>query len=156
MPLAPTAIRGSGLTKGLVAAGVLVAALAAAPRGAQAATLTVVVRGIEPGGGRVFVSLCTGGLAPQDCPVGTVVQAAGNALSVSFPAVAPGTYAVAVFQDTNGDGVLDRTRNGLPLEPYGFSNASGRAATPRFDRAAFTLGGDGTVTVRLASLATRR
>jgi len=36
--------------------------------------------------------------------------------------VAGGEYAVAAFQDRNGDGELDRNFLGLPKEPYGFSN----------------------------------
>lgn len=123
---------------------------------AAAATLDVVVQGVEPDGGRVFVSLCVDGLEPQDCPAGAMAAPTGETVSVSFPQVAPGTYAVAVFQDANGNGVLDRTRNGLPLEPYGFSNAAGRQSVPRFERAAFSLRGDAAVTVRLSAMARRR
>lgn len=35
----------------------------------------------------------------------------------------PGKYALAVFQDLNGNGRLDTNIFGIPIEPYGFSNA---------------------------------
>ncbi len=35
---------------------------------------------------------------------------------------APGRYEVAVYQDLNSDGRFNRTRLGLPSEPYGLSN----------------------------------
>lgn len=123
---------------------------------ASAATLGVVVSGVEPGGGRVLVSLCEGGLEPPDCPLGKAADPAQGTVRFSFPGVAPGLYAVAAFQDANGNGALDRTRNGLPLEPYGFSNGTGRASVPRFERAAFALRGDAEVAIRLTSVATRR
>jgi uncharacterized protein (DUF2141 family) len=33
-----------------------------------------------------------------------------------------GTYAIAIFQDTNGNGKLDTGAFGIPKEPYAFSN----------------------------------
>ena len=33
-----------------------------------------------------------------------------------------GTYAVAVYQDMNGNGQLDKNAVGIPTEPYAFSN----------------------------------
>ena len=46
---------------------------------------------------------------------------------------------MAAYQDANGNGRLDRTGLGLPLEPYGFSGAVGRRARPDFAEAAFAL-----------------
>ena len=52
----------------------------------------------------------------------------------------PGVYAVAVFQDINGDGKLNRNLFGRPTEPYGFSkNARGRFGPPEFEQASFAL-----------------
>ena len=34
----------------------------------------------------------------------------------------PGTYALAIYHDTNGNQKFDRTMIGLPAEAYGFSN----------------------------------
>ena len=52
----------------------------------------------------------------------------------------PGTYAVAVYHDLNGNGELDRTTLGPPDEPYGFSNdARGTFGPPKFDKAAIEI-----------------
>jgi uncharacterized protein (DUF2141 family) len=49
-----------------------------------------------------------------------------------------GDYAVRVFLDQNGNGTLDRSRKGIPTEPFGFSNdARRRFGVPRLRVAAF-------------------
>ena len=49
-----------------------------------------------------------------------------------------GEYAVRVFLDQNGNGSLDRSRKGLPTEPFGFSNDTRRRfGVPRLEVAAF-------------------
>ncbi len=69
----------------------------------------------------------------------------------------PGAWAVAAYQDLDGDGRLGRTPLGLPLEPYGFSGAVGRRARPDFDSARFALREPGAVVrVRLARPLPRR
>ncbi|GHN03271.1 hypothetical protein WSM22_47600 [Cytophagales bacterium WSM2-2] len=39
-----------------------------------------------------------------------------------FEAVPYGTYAVAIYQDVNGNGKLDTGMFGIPKEPFAFSN----------------------------------
>ncbi len=49
-----------------------------------------------------------------------------------------GEYAVRVFLDQNGNGMLDRSARGFPTEPFGFSNdARRRFGVPRIQAAAF-------------------
>ncbi|TGD98113.1 DUF2141 domain-containing protein [Methylobacterium nonmethylotrophicum] len=129
----------------------LVLATGAALAGpAAAAGLSVEVDGVEPGAGRVFVALCIGSLAEEACRIGQSGPAAGPVLGFGFADVPPGTYAVAAFQDLDGDGRLGRTPLGLPTEPYGFSNGAGRRGRPDFSAAAFRLAEPGTsVRVRL-------
>ena len=56
----------------------------------------------------------------------------------------PGRYAIAAFQDVDGDGVLGKGAFGLPREPFGFSNnARARFGPPSFDSAAFSVGATG-------------
>ncbi|OWY23524.1 DUF2141 domain-containing protein [Sphingobacteriales bacterium UPWRP_1] len=45
-----------------------------------------------------------------------------NSATAVIPDLAYGTYAVALFQDVNGNGKLDTGFFGIPKEPYGFSN----------------------------------
>ncbi|WP_457107066.1 DUF2141 domain-containing protein [Methylobacterium sp. P5_C11] len=124
---------------------------------ASAATVQVEVDGIEPGGGQVRVALCQGGLSEGSCVRGDDAPASADRGLFTFPGVSPGTYAVAAYQDANGNGRLDRTGLGLPLEPYGFSGAAGRRERPDFTAAAFVLREPGAaVRVRLARALPRR
>jgi uncharacterized protein (DUF2141 family) len=57
-----------------------------------------------------------------------------------FKDLKQGTYAVAVFHDTNGNGKLDKNFFGIPREGIGFSNnASGSFGPPSFSSTAFEL-----------------
>jgi acyl-CoA reductase-like NAD-dependent aldehyde dehydrogenase/uncharacterized protein (DUF2141 family) len=53
----------------------------------------------------------------------------------------PGTYAVSVYEDWNGNHKLDHNFLGIPREPVGASNnPKGRMGPPRFDECSFYLG----------------
>lgn len=45
---------------------------------------------------------------------------ADNGLNVE--GIPAGAYSVALFQDINGNGKMDKNYLGIPTEPYGFSN----------------------------------
>ena len=138
-----------------LATGLLALALLAGP--ARAASLEVIVEGAEPGAGAVYVTLCQGGLSESACRSGQDAPARGGAQRFVFPGIPPGTWAVAAFQDLDGDGRLGRTELGLPLEPYGFSGAVGRRARPDFSAASFSLGEPGaSLRIRLARALPRR
>ena len=131
-----------------------VAALVALP--ATAATVEVVVEGADPGTS-VSVALCQGGLSEEACSAGQETTARGGAVTVVFRDVTAGRYAVAAFEDVNGNRRLDRTGLGLPTEPYGFSGGAGLKARPTFAQAAFDLREPGTaLRVRLARALPRR
>ncbi|WP_407519979.1 DUF2141 domain-containing protein [Methylobacterium oryzisoli] len=133
----------------------LVACALAGP--AAAAGVTVTVDGVQPGTGRVFVALCVGGLSEEACRIGESAPASAPTLRFGFANVPPGVYAVAAYQDLDGDGRLARTPLGLPREPYGFSNGAGRGGRPDFSAAAFTLAEPGAaLRVRLIQALPRR
>lgn len=69
--------------------------------------------------------------------------ATGGSLDVVLKDVAAGDYAVAVFQDTNGNGRLDLGSNGVPTEPWALSNGAGTAGAPAFGKAKMTFDGMG-------------
>ena len=49
-------------------------------------------------------------------------------------------FAIAVFQDIDGNGKLSKNGIGIPTEPYGFSNnARGLLGPPAFSQAVFTM-----------------
>lgn len=125
------------------------------PGPALAASLTVEVDGIEPGG-TVLVTVCRGGLGEAFCRNGQDTPGTGRPVRFSFPDLAPGPVAVAAFEDMNGNGRLDRTPLGLPLEPFGFSNGAGRDGRPDFAAARFLLSEPGAaVRVRLGRVLRR-
>lgn len=136
-------------------AGVVIAGLLLASD-AGAATVVVAIDGVQPAQARLLVNLCSDGLRPQDCTDGQVALVTGPTSVFTFANVPPGTYAVAAFEDLNGNGVLDRSQNGLPLEPYGFSNNAGRRSTPRFEQAAVTVERDTSIAIHLSSILRRR
>ncbi|KQQ21605.1 DUF2141 domain-containing protein [Methylorubrum extorquens] len=136
-------------------AGLAVLAAIAGP--AWAAGLEVIVEGAEPGPGEVYVTLCQGGLSEAACPIGRSAPVRGGAERFVFTDVPAGVWAVAAFQDENGNGRLDRTGLGLPLEPYGFSGAVARRARPDFASASFALREPGAaVRIRIARPLPRR
>lgn len=69
-----------------------------------------------------------------------------RAFQLGLPA---GRYAIVAWQDADGNGKPTRTRFGGASEPTGYSrNAHVRFGMPRFDDAAFEIGGSG-VTQRI-------
>jgi uncharacterized protein (DUF2141 family) len=61
-------------------------------------------------------------------------------LVLEFHEVPPGTYAVALLHDENGNGRIDRLLM-VPREGYGFSrDAPVRMGPPSFEQAAFRVG----------------
>jgi uncharacterized protein (DUF2141 family) len=65
-------------------------------------------------------------------------KSSGISDDVVIDGLMAGTYAIAVFQDLNEDGILNKGAFGVPNEPYGFSNnARGQFGPPSFEAAAF-------------------
>jgi len=125
--------------------------LAAAP--ARASELVVVIQGLESGDGELQIELFgpaqratfpyaeRGVLSELHLPA-RMLLAPGA--SVSLGELPPGSYAIAVVHDANGNGDMDFDLLGLPKERYGFSNgARPRLGPPSFDAAAVRVGGTG-------------
>ena len=73
----------------------------------------------------------------------------GESLQLTLHDLPPGTYAIKLFHDANGNGELDTNLVGMPVEGYGFSNDAGRFGPAAFEEAAVTLEGDTRITVRV-------
>lgn len=70
----------------------------------------------------------------------TVVPA-GEAATLRFTNVRPGTYAIALLHDENENGRADRVLGMMPREGFGFSNdAPVRMGPPDFSDAAIEVG----------------
>ena len=127
-------------------------AVVLAPQTASAdpVALSVHVANVRPGGGEVRVALYD-----EAHWLATPVDAeaiAGDGASVTVPLSAPegGRYGIALYQDTNGDGRLNRGAFGMPTEPFAFSNAASASfGPPSFASAAFDVQGAQEVTITL-------
>jgi uncharacterized protein (DUF2141 family) len=75
-------------------------------------------------------------------PTGTQqrLSITGEVVRCTFANVAPGTYAVAVMHDENGNGKLDSNFLGIPTEGYGVSNNHTHAlSAPTWDESKFEV-----------------
>ncbi|MGE5517660.1 MAG: DUF2141 domain-containing protein [Bacteroidota bacterium] len=98
-------------------------AVALAPLPAAAADLTLAVSGASgPGTVRAMVFADAEGFATQTHALAAIaVVPRDGRVRVTIADLPPGLYAVAAYQDVNGNQQLDRTWLGVPSEPYGFS-----------------------------------
>ena len=93
---------------------------------------------------------------PADFPDGEGMATQRAAISATqascaFANLAPGTYAVAVVHDENGNGRLDRNVLGIPTEGYGVSNNRTYAlSSPRWEESKFTVAAQDTVLLRVS------
>lgn len=106
-------------------ASLLAGALAVTAAPALAVDLTVKVTDMRSASGNVHVSVYD---RPETFPESDgmlrelIVRAEAPVLTVVFPGLRPGTYAIAAFHDENGNGDFDQGFFGIPLEDYAFSN----------------------------------
>ncbi len=126
---------------------VALAWLAPAPAmAAGQATLTVELAGFKNDHGKAVLALF-GSKNGFPNKIGNAVRRVsvnikGGRARIVLKGVSPGTYAVAVFHDENGNGKLDTSWIGRPTEGVGMSNnARGRRGPPKFKDASFKLQG---------------
>ncbi|MDR6841777.1 DUF2141 domain-containing protein [Pseudoxanthomonas sacheonensis] len=67
------------------------------------------------------------------------VPAQADEASFTFKDLKPGSYAVMITHDENGNGKLDTNVLGMPLEGYGFSNNPQVMRKPTWDEARFEI-----------------
>jgi uncharacterized protein (DUF2141 family) len=129
--------------------------VSAAPLAAKAAELTVQVTGVPSQRGEVGCALHVNG---QEFPTDNVrsanvwLPADLNGVTCRYSDVAPGTYAVAVSHDPNGNRRTDKNFLGIPTEAWGVSNnVRPNLRAPTFDESKFEVTADRatTITVRL-------
>ncbi|MEY3053163.1 MAG: hypothetical protein RLY31_2948 [Bacteroidota bacterium] len=112
------------------------------PDSPSAGTLSLRISGISPAKGILRIALFR---SPDDF-MQTDLADRHSILVSKYPemtAVIPdlpfGTYALAVFQDENENGVLDKNLLGIPSEPYAFSGQpASKWRIPSFDQCRFT------------------
>ena len=120
---------------------------------AQQTTLDVDLSGIQHANGTVRVGLYqdpkTFRKEAQALAVQQVAAATGM-VTVSFPALLPGRYAVMAYHDEDGNGELNRRFGMFPTEGYGLSNNPNVSGPPAFEDSAFeVVAGAGTTRVSI-------
>jgi len=110
----------------------------------QAEELNVTVTGIDDHkGGEIGIALYPGSSGfPMESSKATCVwlKADGTNITHCFRELKPGTYAVAVSHDLNGNHVTDTSWVGIPKEPWGVSkNIRPKMRAPRFEECSFSL-----------------
>ncbi|OBX20118.1 hypothetical protein A9995_05890 [Erythrobacter sp. QSSC1-22B] len=122
------------------------AALASAAGHPHSGTdVTVTVTQVRSANGLVRACMTGDPARFPQCRTGTlsyraVVDAHPGQVTVTFPDVAPGRYAIALLHDENGNGKADRALGMMPKEGFGFSrDAKVRMGPPRFDEAVFEV-----------------
>lgn len=109
-------------------------------------TLTVTITGVDPAGGEVRIAIFDNAAQfrahdarKDESQQGSVfrseaVRNDGSGRVVHrFTGLPFGTYAIAAFQDQDGNSKLNSSLLGMPSEPYGFSrNARGTFGPPDF------------------------
>ncbi len=110
--------------------------------------LIVHVTGAESSEGRILVALFDSESSYLKTPVAqgaSGIDEKGSG-AVRFGELAPGSYAVTVFHDRNGNGELDTGFFGVPKEPVGFSNnAKARFGPAKWEATRFSVDGPSVV-----------
>lgn len=125
----------------LVMAGASFSAAAVAQN--PAGNLTVNFTGIEEEQGAVMGVLFDSEAAydGKGAPVRPIMVAANKAeVAATFEGLAPGTYAIKLFHDVDGDGKMGTNPYGMPTEPFAFSNnAQGNMGPAKWADAKFEV-----------------
>lgn len=114
--------------------------LVSIPCVASADTLLLTVNGMKAGQGNlriaVFDEAHRDGFPDGEYLLGVVVSATEEGMTVEISDLESGEYAIAVIQDLNENGKLDKNFLGIPKEPYGFSG-KWKSGSSTFDKALF-------------------
>lgn len=117
--------------------------------------MKVRVNNIYPVSGELYVALYKGQssyMNPDSAFARSINAVDADSMTVSFPGIPEGTYAIAIFQDLNGNGTFDANEFGMPTEPFGFSNDSrGFFGPPDFEKASFSFNPGQVVTVSMVN-----
>lgn len=110
----------------------------------QSQPLSMDVRGLRSGKGNFLVCVTRQAAYFPDCrgdPEGRHFTVPVTSDAIALGQLAPGSYAIAIIHDENGNGKLD-TFAGIPREGVGFSrNPPIRFGAPSFKSAQFPMAG---------------
>ncbi|MGH1559226.1 DUF2141 domain-containing protein [Caulobacter segnis] len=120
-----------------------------------ATRLNVQVGALRSDAGYVVITVYPGDPSRFMAPRGKLARAriktsAPMSQACFFLPSATDAYAVVIYHDADGDGDLDRSPAGMPMEGYGFSNdAPTKFGSPSFDAVRFGVKPVGETTIRV-------
>lgn len=119
--------------------------------GLSAQNLTLEVRGIEKVEGHLYVAIFSSEETFLKQPFAAFrVEVKDKVQLIPCEGLPAGTYAIAMFQDENGNGQLDSASFGIPTEKYGFSNdVEPVMGPPSYEKCCFEFAKDTTLVVHL-------
>ena len=110
----------------------------------QTVTLTVKVGNIPRGEGKLLIGLYDSAKAFTKTPLpqSPKIPVKGTKpVHARITGVKPGTYAIVIVHDLNGNGKLDKNFIGMPKEPLAFSrNPKIPMGLPAFEACSFVVG----------------
>lgn len=119
-------------------------------------SLTVVVNGIRNQTGEICMRVYNSEKEFPDNAKSEVksgcTKITGNSIQEVFSGLKPGTYAVAVVDDQNGDHKLNKDFFGIPKEGFGISQnptVSISTGTPKFKNSSFKVDKNTTINIFL-------
>ncbi len=127
----------------LVAALIIAVAVLGATSPEPGAQVTVRIEGLRSHKGQVLACLTAQAGAFPDCRHDAAARKlavpAADAVELDFGRIGPGTYAISLLHDENGNGHADMVLM-IPREGFGFSrNAPVSFGPPSFAKAAFPV-----------------
>lgn len=137
------------------AASASVAVQAQEPDTVQAGALSVTVSGLHSTQGQLIACLWTekkGFPSCQKSPTARrlLLPVKATTMQLSFPGVAPGTYAVTVHHDEDSNGKMKHNFIGMPKEGVGVSNNPG--GMPGYSKSLIEVSGDSAIAIRMRYL----
>lgn len=108
-------------------------------------SMEVVVENVRSTEGRILVEVLASpeafaGDAPALERLDLAAQAPATRFTLDLP---PGTYALRILHDLDGDYAMSTNLVGMPAEPWAFSNnAAGRFGPPGWEAARFEVGAE--------------
>ncbi|MEB3219093.1 MAG: DUF2141 domain-containing protein [Nostocales cyanobacterium 94392] len=123
--------------------------------GTANSNLGVTVKGLKNQKGQVCFSIFSSSRGfpnnDKNALKAKCVKLENSSVQLNIPSLKPGTYAIAMFHDSNGDGKLNTNSLGIPKEGFGFSrNPRIVTGPPKFgDSAVFVVGSSTNIEISL-------
>ncbi len=106
----------------------------------EGVTITVIIENVLSAEGTILGSLHSNDTFMKGPGMmNTAVPAKKGEVTLKFKNVSPGSYAIMVMQDTNGNRRMDMDPNGMPLESYATSGDIMVMGPPTFEAAKFEV-----------------